>query len=34
MASRGKSETDQLQKNLYTQLDRLMDQMKDLEGAK
>jgi hypothetical protein len=34
MASRGKSETEMLEKNLFSQLDRLIDQLKDLEEAK
>lgn len=31
MSSRGKTETDQLQKNLFSQLDRLINQLKDIE---
>ena len=34
MASRGKLETNLLQKNLYDQLDRLIDQLKDIEQSK
>jgi hypothetical protein len=34
MASRGKSETDQLEKNLFNQLDRLINQLKDIEDNK
>ncbi len=34
MASRGKNETNILQQNLLDQLDRLIDQLKDLEEAK
>lgn len=34
MASRGKNETDILEKNLFSQLDRLMDQLRDIEEAK
>ena len=34
MASRGKNETQQLEKNLFTQLDRLINQLKDIEEAK
>jgi hypothetical protein len=34
MASRGKSETETLKKNLSSQLERLLDQLKDLEEYK
>lgn len=34
MASRGKNETEILEKNLFSQLDRLLDQLKDIEQAK
>lgn len=34
MASRGKNETDILHKNLLGQLDRLIDQLKDIEECK
>lgn len=34
MASRGKTETEILEKNLYSQLDRLIDQLKDIEDSK
>lgn len=34
MASRGKVETDKLKQNLFDQLDRLMDQLKDIEESK
>ena len=34
MSSRGKTETDQLQKNLFSQLDRLINQLKDIEDSK
>ena len=34
MTSRGKSETEILEKNLFSQLDRLIDQLKDIEEAK
>ena len=34
MASRGKNETEILEKNLFSQLDRLMDQLRDIEEAK
>ena len=34
MASRGKSETEILEKNLFSQLDRLIDQLKDIEQCK
>ncbi|RNA28794.1 hypothetical protein BpHYR1_007028 [Brachionus plicatilis] len=34
MASRGKTETEILEKNLYSQLDRLIDQLKDIEESK
>ncbi|CAF0755958.1 unnamed protein product [Brachionus calyciflorus] len=34
MASRGKQETEILVKNLFTQLDRLIDQLKDIEEAR
>lgn len=34
MASRGKNETELLAKNLYSQLDRLIDQLKDIEQCK
>ena len=34
MASRGKSETEKLKKNLEEQLDRLMVQLSDLEECK
>lgn len=34
MASRGKTETEILLKNLYSQLDRLIDQLKDIEDNK
>jgi hypothetical protein len=34
MASRGKNENEILEKNLYSQLDRLIDQLKDIDQAK
>ena len=34
MASRGKSETEKLKKNLEEQLDRLMVQLSDLEECR
>lgn len=34
MASRGKSETEKLQQNLEEQLDRLMNQLQDLESCR
>lgn len=34
MASRGKTETNILEKNLFNQLDRLIDQLKDIEENK
>ena len=34
MASRGKMETNQLEKNLFGQLDRLINQLKDIEDNK
>ncbi len=34
MASRGEAETSKLKKNIEEQLDRLMQQLKDLEDAK
>ena len=34
MASRGKNETEQLEKNLFNQLDRLINQLKDIEENK
>ena len=34
MASRGKNETEILKNNLYSQLDRLIDQLKDIEQCK
>ena len=34
MASRGEAETSKLKKNIEEQLDRLMQQLKDLEDSK
>lgn len=34
MASRGKNETDFLEKNIFSQLDRLVNQLKDIEECK
>lgn len=34
MASRGKTETEILEKNLYSQLDRLIDQLKDIDESR
>ena len=34
MASRGKQETEQLEKNLFNHLDRLINQLKDIEENK
>lgn len=34
MASRGKTETDFLEKNIFSQLDRLINQLKDIEECK
>lgn len=34
MASRGKLETDFLEKNIFSQLDRLVNQLKDIEECK
>ncbi len=34
MSSRGKNETDILHQNLQNQLDRLIDQLKDIEECK